>query len=214
MANNKTAIDAILNSCANLVREQLTESGKDTLSHKISDCEMLITKAGVDFAKIKQDDILSVKIDETSENNEIRLHSKLYLTNAECNAICHTHPYYCTTVSKVGVKIPPILDDMAQIVGPSAKVAKSADFKDVKKALKRRNCCLIKNDGILAATRTLNEVVTACLVLEKAGKCFIEGYAIGKPIALPYLEAALMHVVYLKKYSKTNQANKLSQEQQ
>ena len=207
-------IKSMLDALQNLVRENLTEQGKDTLSHRISNTEMYITKQGIDFATATENDIEKVSIDVNSANSEVKLHSKIYTSNAECNAICHTHPFYCSTVSEVGVKIPPILDDMAQIVGPSAKVAKSADFNDVKKALKRRNCCLIKNDGIIATTRTLNECVTACLVLEKAGKCFIEGYAIGKPQSLPTWEAAIMHIVYLKKYSKQNQANKLSQEKE
>ena len=212
MANNQ--INSMLDALANLVRENLTESGRDTLSHRVSATEMYITKAGVDFSAITENDIEKVSIDVNSTNPEIKLHSEIYSNNTECNAICHTHPFYCQTISETGKKIPPILDDMAQIVGPSAKVAKSADYKDVKCALKRRNCCLILNDGIIATTRTLNECVTACLVLEKAGKCFIEGYAIGEPKALPTWEAAIMHIVYLKKYSKTNQANKLSQEKE
>ena len=207
-------IKSMLDALENLVRENLTEQGRDTLSHRISENEMYITKSGIDFKDITENDIEKVNIDVNSTNKEIKLHSEIYTHNAECNAICHTHPFYCDTISKTGKKIPPILDDMAQIVGPSAKVAKSANYADVKKALKSRNCCLIQNDGIIATTRTLNECVTACLVLEKAGKCFIEGYAIGTPKALPTWEAAIMHVVYLKKYSKTNQANKLSQEKE
>lgn len=210
MSNNN--VNAILVACNNLVRENLTTAGKDTLSHKINATEMLITKKGVDFSAITDADIEKVVIDTNSTDSEIKLHSNIYMANNECTSICHTHPFYCSTIAEVGVKIPPILDDMAQIVGPSAKVAVSAEFNDVKKALKRRNCCLIKDDGIIATTRTLNECVTACLVLEKAGKCFIEGYSIGTPKALPTFEAALMHIVYLKKYSKTNQANKLEQE--
>ncbi len=207
-------IKSMLDALENLVRENLTEQGRDTLSHRISDSEMYITKSGVDFKDITENDIQKVTIDVNSTNNEVKLHSEIYTHNPNCNAICHTHPFYCDTISETGKKIPPILDDMAQIVGPSAKVAKSTNYSDVKKALKRRNCCLIQNDGIIATTRTLNECVTACLVLEKAGKCFIEGYAIGTPKALPTWEAAIMHIVYLKKYSKANQANKLSQEKE
>lgn len=205
-------VNAILDAVNNLVRENLVDGKNDRISHKAQG-GMYITKKGVDFAKITEADVEFVKFGESTDDSEIKLHTDLYQSNAEVNAICHTHPFYCTTISKVGTKIPPILDDMAQIVGPSAKVAVSPAFKDVKKALKRRNCCLINGDGIIATTRTLNECVTACLVLEKAGKCFIEGYSVGKPLALPTWEAALMHVVYLKKYSKTNQANKLQEEQ-
>lgn len=205
-------VTAILTAVNNLVRENLVDGKNDRISHKAQG-GMYITKKGVDFAKITEADVEFVKLDVNSDDEEIKLHSMLYNSNEETNAICHTHPFYCTTISEVGVKIPPVLDDMAQIVGPTAKVAASSNYKDVKKALKRRNCCLIKDDGIIATTRTLNECVTACLVLEKAGKCFIEGYSIGEPISLPIWEAALMHVVYLKKYSKTNQANKLQEEQ-
>lgn len=130
------------------------------------------------------------------------------------NAVIISSQNYTTVVSQTGATVPPLLDDLAQIVGPSVRCAKSINAFSVLRALIGRNACLIKNSGALAAGRTLDEADTATLVLEKGCKAFIESAMIGGAKPIRKAEAALMHIIYKKKYSKLDQQTKLKEMKQ
>lgn len=101
-----------------------------------------------------------------------------------------------------------MLDDMAQIIGPSIRVAEYAVpctkklAKGAVKALKGRNGGLLANHGAVCIGRNLDEAFTACEILEKACKTFIESEFLGDGVPINKFEAKVMHEYFLKKYSK------------
>jgi len=56
--------------------------------------------------------------------------------------------------------------------------------------------------------RTMEEAVTAALVLEKACKAFIEAEFLGGAKSIHPVEAWVMHKVYLFMYSRNKEKNK------
>ena len=124
------------------------------------------------------------------------------------NAVIISAPPYAFAVGNIAKKIPAVLDDMAQIIGPSAKVTTVAK---IAKALKGRQACLVKGLGVVACGRTLDEAFTGTLVLEKGAKTFIECSALGGTKPINKLEAGLMHYIYKKKYSKLDQDKKMAE---
>ena len=102
----------------------------------------------------------------------------------------------------------PILDDLAQIVGPSVRVADYALpstkklVRNTIKALKGRNAALLANHGAVCIGRDIEEAILCCQVLEKACKSFIEAEFLGGAKEINRFEAWIMHQYYLKKYSK------------
>ena len=105
-------------------------------------------------------------------------------------------------------EVPPILDDMAQIIGPSVRVAAYAlpnTKKIVRKtlrALSGRNAALMANHGAVCIGRDMEEAFLVCQVLEKACRAFIEAEFLGGAKAIGNVEAWIMHKYYLLKYSK------------
>jgi L-fuculose-phosphate aldolase len=105
-------------------------------------------------------------------------------------------------------EVPAVLDDLAQIIGPSVRVAKYAlpstkkIMKETVKALKGRNAVLLANHGAVCIGRDLDETFVACQVLEKGCKAFIEAEFLGGAKGISKFESWIMHQVYLKKYSK------------
>jgi L-fuculose-phosphate aldolase len=101
-----------------------------------------------------------------------------------------------------------VLDDLAQIVGPSVRVAEYAlpstnkIVKATVKALKGRNAALMANHGAVCVGRDLDEAFVVCEVLEKGCKAFIEAEFLGGAKHINKFEAWAMHQVYLLKYSK------------
>lgn len=102
----------------------------------------------------------------------------------------------------------PILDDMAQVCGVSIKCASKNTAAEVVSALAgQRNSCFLPDAGAVVTGRTLDEVFTATLVLDKACNCEIFAESKGGTKHMSAIDAFLEHVVFKLKYSKTNQKN-------
>lgn len=178
---------------------------------------MLITKHGADFNALSDSLVLEVKLSDAASccactKDEAVRHAGIYAAREDISCIMHTTPANATVCANASVTIPPVLDDMSQIVGANIKTAKDGSAAAMVKALKGRNACLIKNEGMLSSGRTLDEAFTACFVLEKAAKTFIEGTCLGGCVKLGLIDANLQRFIYKKKYSKANQAAKSAEE--
>lgn len=157
-------------------------------------------------------DVAEYSLSDTVEGN-ISIIKSVFSRKKGINAIIISSHNYTKVVAQTGATVPPLLDDLAQIVGPSVYCAKSNTAFSVLRALIGRNACLIKNNGALATGRTLDEADTATLVLEKGCKAFIESAMIGAAKPIRKAEAVLMHIIYKKKYSKLDQQTKLKEMQ-
>ncbi len=184
------------------------------ISCRIDENSMVITPSGVNYETATEADMVVVDL-QTMEyqgqhkpSTEVGLHAKIYLTRKKINAIIHTHSMNASTVAAARREVPPILDDMAQIIGPTIRVAEYAIpgtkkiTNNTVKALRGRNAVLMANHGALAVGRDIDEAFTTCLVLEKACKAFIEAEFLGGAKSISKFEAHVMHQYYLHKYSK------------
>ena len=121
-----------------------------------------------------------------------------------------------STVAAARREVPPILDDMAQIIGPSVRVADYALPSTKKlvrgtvKALKGRMAALMANHGAVCVGRDLDEAFVVCQVLEKACKALIEAEFLGGAKGINKFEAWIMHQYYLRKYSKEGLGESMS----
>ncbi len=184
------------------------------ISCRIDENSMVITPSGVNYETATETDMVIVDL-KTMEyqgqhkpSTEVGLHAKIYLTRKKINAIIHTHSMNASTVAAARREVPPILDDMAQIIGSTIRVAEYAIpgtkkiTNNTVKALRGRNAVLMANHGALAVGRDIDEAFTTCLVLEKACKAFIEAEFLGGAKSISKFEAYVMHQYYLHKYSK------------
>ncbi len=165
------------------------------------------------FVASSEKDIAEYSLKDKFEG-DISIINGIFNRKKGINAIIISSQNYTTVVSQTAATVPPLLDDLAQIVGPSVRCVKSISVSGVLRALIGRDACLIKNRGALAAGRTLNEADTATLVLEKGCKAFIESAMIGGAKPIKKAEAVLMHIIYKKKYSKLDQQTKLKEMKQ
>lgn len=200
-------IDNILKYIARLDAEKLAISDKDVICVK-ADGGFYATPIGKALVNVKAEDI---KLITVAKEKDYALAKSIFDTREDIGAIIHAHSKHCTTIAKAGVKIPPVLDDMAQIIGPSAKCTKDNEIASILKTLKGRNACFIKGEGVIGTGRTLDESFTGCLVLEKAAKVYVEAVAIGGAKNINIVEATLMHFIFKKKYSKQDQDAKMSE---
>ncbi len=175
---------------------------------------MLVTPSGIPYGDLNTNNIIVVnyrtlKYEGTIKpSSEYGMHCEIYKTRKDVNAVIHTHQMNASTVAAAHREVPPILDDMAQIIGPSVRVADYAlpstkkITKKTVKALRGRNAALMANHGAVCVGRDLDEAFVVSQVLEKSCKAFIEAEFLGGAKSINKFEAYLMHQFYLKKYSK------------
>ncbi len=174
--------------------------------HGEGDSVSVRTEGGMLFV----DNSREVKFVKAGEaKGEAALHEGVY-AQTDAAAVVHAHPDYVSAVAKAGVTIPAVIDDMAQIVGPTCRTVEGKDA--AAKELKKRNSCLMKGDGAVTTGRTLNEAFTCMMVLQKAAICFVSASVLGGNVVINGLEARLMRFVYKKKYSKINTENNMERE--
>ncbi|MFN8254429.1 MAG: class II aldolase/adducin family protein [Bacteroidales bacterium] len=210
----------IIEAGKRLLQEGLVSRTWGNISIRVDEKFMLITPSGREYEGLTPDDIVIVNYHTSKYEGNVKpssekeLHCEIYRNRKDVQAIIHTHQMNASTVAAARREVPPVLDDMAQLIGPSIKVANYAISgtswiaRNVVKALKGRNAALMANHGAVCVGRNLDEAFTVCQVLEKACKAFIEAEFLGGAKSINKFEAYLMHQVYLKKYSKLAEKNK------
>lgn len=212
---------ALVEAGLRLVKEGLVSRTWGNISIRVNENEMLITPSGKFYEDLTPDDMVLINI-ETHEydkagikpSSEYKLHTGIYKDRKNFNAIIHTHQMNASTCAAARREVPAVLDDLAQIVGPSVRCADYAlpstkkIVKATVKAMRGRNAALMANHGAVCAGRDLDEAFVVCQVLEKGCKAFIEAEFLGGAKHINKFEAWAMHQIYLKKYSKMAEKNK------
>lgn len=143
-------------------------------------------------------------------SSEAPMHAAIYRRRPEAKAIIHFHSLYACAVSAMGEEVPPYLEDMAQIIGPSIRLSGHALTgsprlsENVVAALDGRFGALMENHGAVCLGRSMEEAFAAAQILEKA--CHIHVLlksAGGGGKVLSPEQAALMRDFYLKSYRKS-----------
>ncbi|NMP37483.1 MAG: class II aldolase/adducin family protein [Clostridiales bacterium] len=137
-----------------------------------------------------------------------QLHLAVYKKRKDVNSIIHSKSPDILTASRLDKKMKPLLDDFAQLVGTSVKTARYnpnstlKSSKKVVKALKGRNAVLLKDNGALCVAGDTSDAQAVEMVMEKGCKTQIGADLYGKIKPISPIEAKLMRIIYLKKYSK------------
>lgn len=211
--------ELLVNAGLRLLHEGLVSRTWGNISIKVSDSEMLVTPSGKFYDDVTPNDMVLVNFktneykSEIKPSSEFKMHSGIYNDRKDVNAIIHTHQMNASTCAAARREVPAVLDDLAQIIGPSVRVAEYAlpstnkIVKATVKALKGRNAALMANHGAVCVGRDIDEAFVVCQVLEKGCKAFIEAEFLGGAKHINKFEAWAMHQFYLRKYSKIAKKN-------
>ncbi|MGW8314978.1 MAG: class II aldolase/adducin family protein [Bacteroidales bacterium] len=210
----------ILEAGMRLLREGLVARTWGNISIRVDENRMLITPSGRPYEELTEEDIVLMDYHTSKYEGRIKpssekaLHCEIYRTRKEIGAVIHTHQMNASTVAVARREVPPILDDMAQIIGPTVRVARYAlpstrkITKQTVKALRGRKAALMANHGAVCVGTDLEEAFVVCQILEKACRAFIEAEFLGGAKSINKFEAHLMHQIYLRKYAPEANKNK------
>lgn len=114
----------------------------------------------------------------------------------------------CCTVNGAVVKVAGMggvcaqLDDMAQMIGAKLISLDGANKRGVLLALEKYDAVLVKGVGAVCRAAAQGDCEALRILVEKSCVCRLHTAHYGANAKLPALEARLMRLVYLKKYSK------------
>jgi len=163
------------------------------------------TPPAADLSNISAEDILLI------DSVKLQAHNKtaytVFAANTNINAVILNHSHFCRLAALEGRDIPPVLDDMAQIVGVYAKVCDIRNVKKLTKLLKKNSACLSTGStdqdyGAIATGGTINQAFAAALVLEKSARVYLQAACLGGAEPVNTLEARVMHLGYQLTYSR------------
>ena len=153
----------------------------------------LITPSGAKYSSLKNKDIVFVslkgKFDEKKgiPSSEWRFHQDIYLNKKEAKAIVHAHSNCATAISTHGKGIPAFHYMVAMAGGKDIKCAKYATYgtrelsKNILKALRQRNACLIGNHGQIAFSKNFSKAFELAEEVENLSNQYIKALKISKP---------------------------------
>ncbi len=211
---DKLACSSIVATGKLLTEKHLVAGSWGNISCKIGESIYAVTPSGKGYAGLTEDDI--VIIDHQCNtvwgrhvpSSESKLHAAIYSACPEAQAVIHTHSIYASALAAMRKSIPPIIEDIVQIIGGSVNCAEYAlpgtqQLADnAVQALNGRKAVLLANHGAVCWGKSLDDALIVAEVLEKAAQIAIICQSCGGAVKLPENDIAIMHEFYNKHYSK------------
>ena len=147
---------------------------------------------------------------ESSRNiEEDRIIASIFSKRKNINCVMITRQEYASTVKE---EIPPILDDQAQLLGVSIRVADVSNEKKavprVLKALSSRFAAVCSDGRCICIGGTVDDAYIAAQLLEKTSKAYLEARWLGGAKSINRLEAWAMQMYFQFKYAKEAKKNR------
>lgn len=175
---------------------------------------VVISPSGMPYGSLRAADMVVLDLQgnilegERRPSSEYLMHLEIYKERPDVGAVVHTHSIYCSAVAVARVNLPPILEDMVQMVGGEVVVAQYQSPGSIELAraaaqgLGSNNAVLLANHGVVGVGRDMEEALMTCLVLEKAAQVYILSLAVGTPHAIPPEEAIILRQNFINSYGQ------------
>lgn len=166
------------------------------VAQRINATEFLLTDGGKPLGEITTDDI-------SLRSSSGDIFGQIFSSRKKINTILITSQQYASQLKE---EVPAILDDQAQLLGVSVRIA--ASDNGIAKALSGRYAAILPNGKSICLGSSMEDAYVAAQLLEKTAKVFIEAKHLGGAKAINKIEAWFMQQYYLFKYSKEAFKNK------
>jgi L-fuculose-phosphate aldolase len=137
----------------------------------------------------------------TANNNSV--FSTIFSKRKKVQVVLITNQEFASQVKE---EIPPILDDQAQLLGVTVRIAKNDD--DIIESLNGRFASILLNGNSICLGSSIDDAYVAAQLLEKTSKAFVLAKYLGGAKSINKIEAWLMQQFYQFKYSKEAKKNK------
>jgi L-fuculose-phosphate aldolase len=173
----------------------------------------IITPSRIAYDVLAPGDFVTLDIEGTVlsghrlPSSETETHRAIYRIRPDVDVVIHSHSPYASAVSCLHWSIPPIVEDMAQVVGGKVNCARYAPGGDhikvaraVAASIGQVNAVLLANHGVVTCGRDLDEAFVTAQILEKAALMLLLASAVKKPYSIPAHYVKEERHRYLYKY--------------
>ena len=186
----------------------LIQGSNGNLSIRLERSQFLVTPSGTAYHNMEVadlvvvDDEFAVVEGNRMPSSEGYLHLAIYQARPDVHAVVHTHSPYASAVATTGQRIPPILDEMVVYLGGGIEVATygfpgSEELaSSVVQALDQRKAVLMRNHGLCAVGKDLEEATKLAIMAEHIAKVFIVASGIGGALEISPESFATEHEIY------------------
>lgn len=129
--------------------------------------------------------------------------SKIFSKRKKVQVVLITQQEFASQVKE---EIPPILDDQAQLLGVTVRIAKNDN--DIIDSLNGRFASVLLNGNSICLGNSIDDAYVAAQLLEKTSKAFVLAKYLDGVKSINKIEAWLMQQFYQFKYSKEAKKNK------
>lgn len=177
----------IIDVCIWMKEKDLVVGTWGNVSVRVEDT-ILMTPSRVPYDLLTPEDIVTIDYDGNvmeglhSPTTEREVHRLIYLARPDVNAIIHFHPLYASAMCAVGEAIPPILEEMTQLIGgeipTTPEYIRAGNHEELgaaaAKYIGNKKAVLLRNHAPVCCGTDLEEAMVCCQVVEKAARCYIE----------------------------------------
>jgi|FLYL01.1.fsa_nt_gi L-fuculose-phosphate aldolase len=190
---------AIVEACRRLEVAGLVQGASGNVSVRLApDRELCaITPSRVPYRRLTPEQVLIVDFDgepqdgEGVPSSEALTHFAAYRARRDIGAAIHTHSVYASALAVAGREIPAVIDEQVVLLGGPVRVAEygmSATEELARhgvEALGRNQAVLLRNHGVLAVGRDLDEALDVAELAERVAKIYVLAQLAGGARPLP-----------------------------
>jgi len=180
-----------------MVELGLVFGSEGNISVRLPSKGYLITPNMVDYEEMKEEDIVlvygegNVLSGNRKPSIETPIHLAVYKARKDVNAVIHSHPTFSTVVAILGLRIPPIVEEMIPFLGGELVTSEygipgSEELaRNIVRALGNKNAVFIANHGLLACRSSLKDALRNIMLEERIARVFVISSLLDKPRELP-----------------------------
>jgi L-fuculose-phosphate aldolase len=209
------AREKVARAAAKMARAGLVVGTWGNVSYRVLHEDLAaITPSGMPYDTLMPRDIVIVDLKgnvvegERKPSTELELHVAIYRARPGVCAVMHTHSVFASAMAVARVPIPPMVEDLAQVIGGEVPVAEygpagSRELAEkVVEALGEGNAALIANHGMVGVGADLEEAFDVCQIVEKGAQIYLWASLVGMPVALSRSEVLKLRKDYLTSYGQ------------
>ena len=170
-----------------LLASGLVQGNWGNLSVRLNEDQMLVTPSGLDYERVKPEDMVVVSIRNlhydrfgNRPTSEKGLHAGIYRHRPDVGAVIHTHSTYCSVFAAARMPLEVENPRMAEEVGDIIRIADyarpgtNALSRNTIRALGRAKGCIMAHHGMICCGVDLKQTFHICSTIEEAAEQYIE----------------------------------------
>ncbi|HHY29616.1 MAG TPA: class II aldolase/adducin family protein [Syntrophaceticus sp.] len=215
MIPRESEVQAVLETGKIIINSGLVSGTWGNISVRLSNPDsFLITPSGVPYHELTAEDLVIIDLQgevlagRLKPSSETPLHAAIYRARQDINGIVHTHSSYASVFTVTRKPLPPVLEEMAQLLGGDVRVAPYAPAGTDElaaaavSALGDRAAVLLANHGVVGVGRSLREALLVCQVVEKGALVYLFSQLNGTPFLLSDHDVSVLRNNFLESYGQ------------